>query len=134
MDRFYRWVWDRENGYTTQVSHWHADQYLDELAYEDYSNAHKNNCLKALKMLFKWRHHQLHEEPWEPSRRFKQENRRPRYFFRREERRKIKQAALEYGSVPHYNSVSPAERDRWKAYLAQRFGMSMSEVKQGWDA
>jgi hypothetical protein len=27
MDQFYRWVWDREDGYTTNVTHDHADAY-----------------------------------------------------------------------------------------------------------
>lgn len=28
MDQFYRWVWDYEDGYTTNVTHDHADAYL----------------------------------------------------------------------------------------------------------
>jgi len=35
---------------------------------------------------------------------------------------------MEYGSVPHYNSVTPAERDRWKTYLAQRLQKPKDEV------
>lgn len=130
MDQFYRWVWDQEGGYTTALTHEHADEYLNELAYEDSSGAHKNNCLKALKMLYKWRQYELGEEPWKPKRRFKQEHRKPRDYFSLAERKKIKQAALEYGSVPHYNSLSPSQRDRWKAYLAQRFGMPKNEVSR----
>lgn len=130
MDQFYRWVWNQEGGYTTEITHDHADEYLDELAYEDTSGSHKNNCLKSLKRLFKWRRYEFDEEPWEPERRFKQENRKPRDYFSLEERRKLKQATLEYGAVPHYNSLSAGERDRWKAYLAQRFEMPKSEVTQ----
>jgi integrase len=35
---------------------------------------------------------------------------------------------LEHGSVPHYNSVIPKERDKWKAHLAQRFGKPKEEI------
>ena len=41
MYRFYRWVWDRENGYTTAINHDHADAHPKWLAEQDYSNAHK---------------------------------------------------------------------------------------------
>lgn len=128
MDQFYRWVWEQEGGYTAQITHDHADAYLDELAYQEYSNAHKNNCLKAVMMLFKWRHHERGAEEWEPQRRFKQEQRKPRDYFSLEERKLVKQAALEYGSVPHYKSLTASERDQWKAYLAQRFEIPKKEV------
>lgn len=37
---------------------------------------------------------------------------------------------MSYGSVPHYNSVSPAERERWKTYLAQRLEKPKEAVTQ----
>ena len=41
---------------------------------------------------------------------------------------------MEYGSVPHYNSVTPEERDRWKTYLSQRLQKPKSEVsKKDWN-
>jgi hypothetical protein len=46
----------------------------------------------------------------------------------REERGAICDAALEYGSIPSYNNLSPAERDRRKRYLAQCFEKPKSEV------
>lgn len=127
---FYRWVWEQEDGYTVDVTHNYADDWLRELARSEYSNAHKNNCLKAAKMLFKWRHYQRGDDPWEPEMTFKQEKQRPRDYFSEEERRKLRQAAMEYGSVPHYNSLTPEERSRWKAYLAQRFEKPKSEISR----
>ena len=53
IDQFYRWVWEHETGYTTNVTTAHADEYMKELAYSDKSNTHKSNTQKALKMLFK---------------------------------------------------------------------------------
>jgi len=130
MDQFYRWVWTAEDGYTTQLTHSHADDYLYELAAAEYSNAHKNNCLKALMMLFKWRSHKYGDDQWEPEMRFKQENSKPRDYFSDAERRLIKQEALEYGAIPHYNSLTAAERDKWKAHLAQRFEMPKEQVSK----
>jgi integrase len=52
----------------------------------------------------------------------------PKDYLTKEERTKIREAALEYGSIPAYNTVTPEERSRWKGYLAQRFGKSKSEI------
>jgi integrase len=35
---------------------------------------------------------------------------------------------MEYGSVPHYNSVTPEERERWKTYLSQRLQKPKDEI------
>ena len=43
-------------------------------------------------------------------------------------------ASLESGSVPNYRSLTPDQRDRWKAHLAQRFDKPKSEVSPAdWD-
>jgi hypothetical protein len=44
MDRFYRFVWDQEDGYTVNVSHDHADAWMKELARGDAGATHKRNC------------------------------------------------------------------------------------------
>ncbi|SDJ90919.1 Site-specific recombinase XerD [Halovenus aranensis] len=129
MDRFYRFVWDHEGGYTANITHEHADDWLGHLAQRDVSNTHKNNCLKSLQMLLKWRRHQHGLAEWEPSFRFsKEKSSQPRDYLTMEERSAIRDAALEYGSVPSYHNQSPAERERWKRYLAQRFEKPKSEV------
>ncbi len=136
MDHFYRWTWDYENRYTADVTHHHADQYLQYLARLDKSNAHKDNCRKAVKMLFKWREHKYGQDQWEPQISFSVSNgtTTPRDYLTRKERSKIRQAALEYGSVPSYNDLSPDDRSRWRAYLAQRFEKPKEEVTpEDWD-
>ena len=136
MDQFYRWVWQEEDGYTSALTHDHADGYLRHLAHQENSNAHKNSCRKAVMMLYKWRHHQRGADKWEPELTFSQKNQSttPRDYLTREERTQIRDAALEYGSVPSYQSASGEKRDRWKAYLAQRFEKPKSEVsKEDWD-
>lgn len=57
MDMFYRWLWDREDGYTADIRPDHADAWMRALATEDTSRAHKANCQKAVQRLLKWRHH-----------------------------------------------------------------------------
>lgn len=136
MDQFYRWVWDEEGGYTTQITHNHADEWMQELAYQDYSDAHRSCCQKAAQMVFKWRAHERGGEIWEPQIRFSSGGKTttPRDYLTREERRLIREASLEYGSVPRYSNLTPDQRDRWRAYLAQRFEKPKTDVTpDDWD-
>ena len=130
MDRFYRWIWDEEGGYTVNITNDHADAWLKHLARQDMSGAHKSNFQKALQALYKWRHHERGAAQWEPSIRFSESHAfQPRDYFTREERAKLREAALEYGSVPSYDNLSPDQRDRWKTHLAQRFEKPKAEVR-----
>lgn len=133
MDLFYRWVWKQEDQYTTSVTHEHADDWLYHLARLDKSNAHKDNCRKALQMLFKWREHEHNLSSWEPAFSFSANDgtTTPRDYLTEAERKRIREAALEYGAIPGYNDLSPQERSEWKAHLAQRFEKPRSQVTQG---
>lgn len=135
MDQFYRWVWTQEGGYTAHLTHDHADQWMDHLARQDYSSTHQTNCQKAVKMLFKWLHHERGRSLWEPDINFTGTTAtNPKDYLTRDERRQIRDASLEYGSIPSYSNVTPVERDRWKQYLAQRFEKSKSEITpEDWD-
>ena len=137
IDKFYRWIWEQEDGYTLKATVELADEYSKELAYEDYSQTHKAQAQKGIKTLFKYFNHERGEDiDWEPEIKFNNggSTHQVRDFLSSEERRKIKQASLEYGSIPHYDSVDPEERDRWKAHLAQRFEKPKEEVgKEGWE-
>lgn len=137
MDQFYRWVWDERDGYTTDVTHDDADAYLRHLAKQnDYGHVHKDNSRKALKMLFKWRHHHHGLDEWDPALSFStgSTSTNPRDYLTVDERHAIREAALEYGSVPSPRSLSSTERDRWEAYLAQRFEKSKTDIEESdWD-
>lgn len=132
MDQFYRWLWEYEDGYTSHLTIGHADAYLEHLATVDASNAHKNTCRKAVMMLYKWRHHQCGADPWDPDLTFSRRNQSttPRDYLTSEERTKIRDASLEYGSVPSRDSVHGEERARWEAYLAQRFEKRKAEITE----
>lgn len=130
LDAFYRWVWDEFDGYTTDITHDHADAYVKDLARKDEGNYSRNNTQSSLKRLFKWHKHARGGELWEPDIVFSEPSGtgEPRDYLTREERSKIREAALEYGSLPSYNNLSPVERNEWKAYLAQRFSKNKANV------
>jgi site-specific recombinase XerD len=136
LDLFYRWVWDERDGYTTNIRHDDADAYTRHLARADESDYSRNNTQSALKRLFKWRKHERGGELWEPSITFTEPSggTEPRDFLLEEERQQIREAALEYGSIPSYAGLTPQERDKWKAYLAQRFSKPKRAVtSDDWD-
>ncbi|WP_256544823.1 tyrosine-type recombinase/integrase [Halobellus inordinatus] len=131
IDGFYRWVWkEQEDGYTTAVTHQHADAYCRELLSRDCSDSHRAGAQKALKSLFKWYEHERGADKWDPDIQLTgaSPSRQPRDYFEREERTALREAALEYGSVPHYNSLDPDGRRRWKRHLAQRFGIPLDDI------
>lgn len=135
-DQFYRWVWDQEGRYTTNLSHTHADEYMKMLAFSDLSQSSKPTYMKSLKSLYQWRHNELGDDEWEPdiTFTFKATGTNPRDYLTSEERRLFREAALEYGRIPSYYSITPSERRDWKAYLARRFEKPMDEVSiEDWD-
>lgn len=135
-DKFYRWKWDQD-GYTTSVDTGDADRYVRHLitAGEDYSNGHLASTQKCLQRLYKYRAHELDAgDEWEPKHSFSQDATQPRDYLTLEERKQVREAALEYGSIPAYNGLSARERRTWKSHLAQRFGKPIEEVTRAdWD-
>lgn len=124
-DVFYRWVWENHEGYTTAVTTDHADAYTQELAYSDYSESHKSNIQKSLKMLFRWK-----GDEWEPDISFNgSTGTSPQDYLTREERQRLREAALEWDSIPAYAAMSPEERQRWKEYLSYRQDKPVSSVR-----
>jgi site-specific recombinase XerD len=135
IDQFYRWVWKHEDGYTLQITHDHADEWMKEIAYSDIAASSRPTYQKSVKSLFKWKHHEHDGEIWEPTRTFSDPNDgvQSRDYLTKDERSHIREAALEYGSIPHYNSISPQERRDLKTYLARRFQKPVNEVtKADW--
>lgn len=123
-----RYIWD-EDGYVFPLTHEHAESYLEFMAYEDHSGSHLHKIQHSLRRYFDWLHHERDFDRWEPDKRFSSGGRQnPPDFLSRDERRDIRQAALDYGSIPAYASLSPAEREQWKTYVAQRVRKPESEV------
>jgi site-specific recombinase XerD len=127
IDVWYRYVWNEHtDGYTTSVTHGHADEYMTELAYSDYSDTHRANIQKSIKCYWRWQ-----GDEWEHEINFstnRNATTQPRDYFTREERTCLREASLEYGTVPSYNGLSPQQRRTWKRHLAQRFRKPMEDV------
>lgn len=129
IDVWARWVWDEE-GYTSTFTHENADDYLFHLgAKTDYSDYYLSSIFKTLKRYFKWQIHKRNGTEWEPRYSFNDpSSTKPQDYLSVEERERLREAALDYKGVPHYKSLSPEERSRWKAHLATRFEKPKSEI------
>ena len=131
IDQFNVWNWKETGTYGTKLTVDRADAYMMHLVLQgdEYSATHKDIVQKCLKRVFKYQSHVEGDEiEWEPEHTFSQDLSAPRDFLTMEERRKVRDAALDYGTVPSYRSVTPEERDNWKIYLSQRFEKPKSEV------
>jgi len=121
LDLFYRFVWREEDGYIQHMTTDHADTWIRELAKKDFKESTKNHYQKSVKTLFKWqRDARDRNVEWEPEIEYSDPstNYQPRDYLTKQDRRKLRQAAMDYGTIPHYNSVTPDERERWKTYLS----------------
>lgn len=136
LDQVHRWVWSEFGGYTTQITHEHADEFVDRLAAdaittrhdEPYSDSSKRKFTNAIDALFRWRSHERGGDEWESPNEFTDQNASPPDEFTRDERRKLREAVLEFDTIPRYNDLSPEERDRWKAHLAQKLEKPKGDV------
>jgi integrase len=135
LSRIHRWVWENV-GYTATLTHDHADAFVDWIRHKDWSDENKNQYTKALKRYFAWRTEEQGVDEWEPDETYTptQTAHHARDYLSLDERQQIRDAALEYASIPSYDYVSAAERDRWKAHLAQRFEKPKSSVtRDDWE-
>lgn len=133
LDKLHRWVWDEQDGFTMDISHEDADDYLDGLMTggREYSGSHLHNVKLALKCYFRYS-----DDEWEtdivvsnPS-----HAAQPKDYVTEDERSKLREAVLEYGSIPAYPALTPEERSEWKQYLARRFGKSVDDVtREDWE-
>lgn len=137
LDQFYRWVWDEFETRTVDVTHEHADAFVDGLAEDEirrrdtdepYSEDSKRKFTNTLESLFDWRARERGGERWDPEITFNQGVYHRADPFTKAERRQLREAALEYKTIPSYGSLSPDERDRWKGYLAQELGKPKADV------
>ncbi|WP_424014794.1 tyrosine-type recombinase/integrase [Halorubrum xinjiangense] len=126
---FYEWVWD-ERGYTTNLTHEDADEYIREVALSEYASSTKAHIQKAVKSIYWWREHKFDEQEWEPDLNFTGNSggASDRDYLSKDERQRLREASLEYGSIPNYNSCSRVERDRYKGHLARRFDVPKDDI------
>lgn len=123
-------IWKQEDDYTLNISTSHADEFVYELAQQDHSNSSKAGCIKSLKMLFNYKSFKQQKEiEWGPPVNFSSglETYAPRDYLTPDELKRLMES-LKLGTIPNYRSVTPRERSRWKAYLAQRFEKPKNEI------
>ncbi|MFC6755892.1 MULTISPECIES: tyrosine-type recombinase/integrase [Haloarcula] len=117
---FDRWVWETEETYTVPPTRDHADAYLQETAYNDMAQATKGKVEEMLRRYYRWLQHKYGHSEWEPEFSFQSSgSNAPRDFLTVDERRKIRQAALDHGSIPSYEYLDADDRARWKSYVAR---------------
>lgn len=137
LHQIFQWFWSNNEGFTARISHRAADEYVDALLYDDilrhngeaYTEGSKRKFVNVLQKWFEWREHEFDAEPWKPRIIFvdgSPENQAD--YFTRAERAKLVEASLRYGSLPDYKNISPEERNRAKAHLAQVLGKPKEEI------
>lgn len=131
IDQLMRWLWN-ERGYTTELTPDDADELMRELGrYSEYSDANLNNFVKAIKRLFSYYNHEKGKSfEWECQINLTEPKVTNRDYFYKREFRSLYEAALEHGTVRHYHTCTPEERDELKAHLAQRFEKPKTEVSE----
>lgn len=138
IQRVFDWLWESEE-ITTELSTEQADRFIEALDTDSYRAADGERYSEASKRKFRdtlenW--FEFHDVEWEPTIRFTDDDATGDADpFSRAELRKLWQAALQYKSIPSYNNLSPTERDRWRAHIAQELGKPKDEVSPAdWDA
>ncbi|OAQ53960.1 hypothetical protein HTG_00085 [Natrinema mahii] len=139
LDQIHRWVWKYvSDGFVSTLKRDHADAFVEALREDEftkrtgepYAADSKRKFANALKKLFQWDSGE-DEEPWEPETTFSQNEYNQFDHLTREERVQLREAATTFGSMPKYNDLSPEERSRKKALLAQRLGKPKDEITMG---
>lgn len=145
IDQLYRFVLDFDDLQTERrLTHEQADELIwrldqDEILTQSgdaYSESSKRKFANALQKYFEWLHDEdLTAERWEPNVVFTDGEPESADSLSFEERHEIREAALEYSSLPAYYETPAAERDRLNAVVAQRLGKPKDAVtKRDWKA
>lgn len=136
VDQFCRWVWERFDGYTTAIRPAHADAYLEALVTDElckgsgepYAGSTKRKHKDAVSKLFEWRARKRGGSNWETDVTFDEQRTRHADELTIDERRALREGALEYDSLPAYSDQTPEARNRWNAYIAQKLGKPKAKV------
>lgn len=136
LDQLYRYAWEELPRTTLEIDHDLADSLVEALFKDEfntqkdkpYSNGSKRKFNDALRKYFEWRSGEYETESWSPPHKFNGEEHQPADFFTHEERQMLREASLEYGTIPAYSYCSPEQRDELKAHLAQKLGKPKSDV------
>lgn len=134
FNRLEKWLWSTEGEIVIQITTDEADKinkalWTDDLCQYDGDSYVSGSKRKFNNVLTNWFEFQGVE--WSPTYKFsdddpKKENRPDPYT--KSELIQLWETSLTYKSIPSYNNLAPAERDRWKAHIAQELGKPKSQV------
>ncbi|MFP9191122.1 tyrosine-type recombinase/integrase [Natrialbaceae archaeon A-CW1-1] len=136
LNQFFVWVWNQEGEFTFDPSTEVADEYIKDLARnhilknngEPYAESSKRKMANTVEKLFLWKVEGDADEAWKSPVTFENDSHNPPYFFDRKERQSLREAVLEYKTIPAYSDLTPQGRDRWRIQLAQRTGTKKTEI------
>ncbi len=134
--RFDRWVWEQAGRYKYPPDAEDAHDFMEHLAYSDKGRVEKGKLQEGINHLNKWLHNTRGEPRWDFEFHFPSSSGtlEPRDFLSKEERRAIRQAALNEGNIPSYESLTTAERQGWKQYVAVVLDKAFAEItKEDWE-
>jgi integrase len=119
--RFDFWRWKNRGGYSLPPTQEDASAYMEEVAFWDVTEATKGKQMEALLRYSTWLQRKFNRDEWEFDWTFQSGggNTGPRDFLTKEERQKIRQAALKKDGNPTYgvdeeDLPDGGRRDSWK--------------------
>ncbi|WP_340099090.1 tyrosine-type recombinase/integrase [Salinibaculum salinum] len=141
ISRFHRmvkWSWDNNGTVTTEFSPEDGDAVNAALQTDSFRKMDGGRFAEGSKrklndVLRNW--FEFKNIDWDPKYTFSDDNpeNQPDPFLKKELKR-IWEASLDYKTVPSYNNLTPDERDRTKAHIAQELGKPKDEVRpDDWD-
>jgi integrase len=129
-------MWERNGEYKYPPQEADAQAFIEHLAFSDTGRVEKGKLQEAISHLSKWLHHTRGIPEWEFEYSFasRGSNLKPRDYLSEPERRKIRQAALNEGNIPAYDSLTPQERSGWKHHVSRVLGKPYEDVtRDDWD-
>jgi len=128
VGRFDRWVWDKHDAYVVPPTEEDAQDFMQEVAFRDVTEATKGKIMEALLRYSKWLSNRQGRTEWEFEWAFQSGggNNGPRDFLTEEEREKVRRGALELGDGWKRTSIV------WTALDAGLRPVEVGKARTGW--
>lgn len=119
--QFDRAVWCDYDRYKFPPTSDDAARYFEDVIYRDISNRTKAKHKECLERYFRWLSQHFDVEAWESEASFSSSGggNNPRDYLSKEERHRVRQAALRHGDIPAYDNLDAEDRNRWESYVAR---------------
>lgn len=136
LDQIQRYCLDQFGHDPTDIDSRDADQFADALLDDEWltrtgrerSDDDKRKLLDTLEKYFEFLSETEGQERWKARYKPQQNSYESYDDFKLAERFRLREAALEYGTLPAYSKVSAEQRTRIKRYLSQKVGKPMSDI------